>query len=480
MLLTRPEKKNARTRKTRRFGFDLPLLSSFLFPGLPAIILAMALLWTNSYSLDHKVEATVLVILFWWGLSISARDKVIHSIQVLSNVIAAVQHEDFSFRAKGTHEDDAFGGLAVEINSLADALEQERLGATEAATLLRKVMSEAGAAIFAFSPDRRLRFVNRAGQAFLARPEAFSVGRTADELEIADLLDPSLSDTVSRTVTGVERRWIVRRTHFRQQGVQHHLVLLSEASEALRAEERMAWQRIIRVLGHEINNSLAPIKSIARTLARQSGNLASKDSLDAEFRQGLQVIEERAESLNQFLQGYARLAKLPVPAKRVVPLQSLVDHVVSLEARLRVAVHPGPNVDVNVDPGQIVQALINLIKNSVDAVLAAGEGDPPPDAVVVSWKPTNSGVELLIKDRGLGLLDAGNLFVPFYTTKHSGTGIGLILSRQIVEAHGGTLVLRNCSEHTGCEVHINLPSSTQSVRETALDQADQSSSTGGH
>jgi two-component system nitrogen regulation sensor histidine kinase NtrY len=459
MLLTRPEKKNGRTRWKRWFGFEDRLLSSVLFAGFPAVVLSLVLLWTNSYSLDHKLEATVLIVLLWCGLSVAARDKVVHSVQVLSNVIAAVQHEDFSFRAKGALRGDAFGDLAVEINNLAQALEQERLGATEATTLLRKVMSEADAAIFAFSPDRRLRFVNRAGEAFLAKPAAQLVGCTADELEIADLLDPSPSDTISRTISGVERRWIVRRTHFRQQGVQHGLVLLSEASQALRAEERIAWQRIIRVLGHEINNSLAPIKSIARTLARQSVNQALQEGINDNFRQGLKVIEDRAESLNQFLQSYARLAKLPVPAKRVASLDALVAHVVSLEPRLQVTVEPGPSVQIYIDPGQIEQALINLIKNSVEAVLLTGENKIAPDAVTVSWKVQGNDVELLIRDRGVGLLDTGNLFVPFYTTKQNGTGIGLILSRQIVEAHGGTLALRNCLDHTGCEVQIKLPAS---------------------
>lgn len=457
MLQTRPEKKNGSSRGKRWLGFEHRLLSSVLFTGFPAIVLSLVLLWSNSYSFDHKLEATVLVLLLWFGLSASVRDKVVHSVQVLSNVISAVQHEDFSFRAKGAVQGDAFGDLAVEINNLAQALEQERLGATEATNLLRKVMSEAGAAIFAFSPDLRLRFINRAGEAFLASSEAQLVGRTAEELGISDLLDPSPSDTISRSASGIERRWIVRRTHFRQQGVQHGLVLLSEASEALRTEERIAWQRIIRVLGHEINNSLAPIKSIARTLARQSANLALKGGIGDNFRQGLQIIEGRAESLNQFLQSYARLAKLPVPAKRVVPVDALVARVVSLEPRLQVAVDSGPNVDINVDPGQIEQALINLIKNSVEAILATGDNKSAPDAVTVSWKATASDLELLIRDRGIGLLDTENLFVPFYTTKQNGTGIGLILSRQIIEAHGGTLTLRNCAEHAGCEVQIKLP-----------------------
>jgi PAS domain S-box-containing protein len=468
MLLTRPEKKNDSLAGKRLLNFERRLLSSVLFTGLPALVSCLFLLWTNPYSLDHKLEGTIFLLLLWFGLSVSARDKVVHSVQVLSNVIEAVKQQDFSFRAKDASLGDAYGELAMEINQLARALEEERLGATDATNLLRKVMSEAGAAIFAFSSDRTLRFINRAGEVFLGNSEEQLVGRTADELGIADVLDPSFSDTISRSISGVERRWIVRRTNFRQDGVPHRLVLLSEASKALRAEERLAWQRIIRVLGHEINNSLAPIKSIAHTLARQTANLSLKEPLGENLRQGLQVIEGRAESLNHFLQSYARLTKLPVPTKRVVSLDVLVAHVASLESRLRVFIRSSPDIRINVDPGQIEQALINLIKNSVEAVLAAGNNDALPDAVTVFWQAKGCDLDLWIRDRGIGLLDTENLFVPFYTTKQNGTGIGLILTRQIVEAHGGRLALRNCSDQTGCEVQINLPGCIESSSALAV------------
>lgn len=467
MSPTRPEKRNDNPARRRWLNFERRLLSSVLFTGFPAVVLCLFLLWSNPYSLDHKLEGTVFLLLLWLGLSVSTKDRVIHSVQVLSNVIEAVKQQDFSFRAKEASPGDAYGDLAAEINKLAHALEQERLGTADATNLLRKVTSEAGAAIFAFSPDRRLRFVNRAGEVFLGKSEDQIVGHTAAELGVTDLLDPSLDlampDTISRSVSGIESRWIIRRTSFRQRGVPHRLVLLSEASEALRAEERLAWQRIIRVLGHEINNSLAPIKSIAHTLARQTASISLQEPVGGNLRQGLQVIEGRAESLNHFLQSYARLTKLPVPAKRVVALQSLVDRVVSLESRLRVLVCAGPAVYINVDPGQVEQALINLIKNSVEAVLAGNHGAPLADAVTVSWRVKGLELDLRIRDRGIGLLDTENLFVPFYTTKENGTGIGLILTRQIIEAHGGTLALRNCPDQTGCEVQINLPGCIESA-----------------
>lgn len=459
MPLTRREKKSARTGRRRRFGFELRLLWSVLLAGFPATVLGLIVLWRTPYSRDHQLEGTVLLLVCWLGMSISTRNAVVRSIQVLSNVIAAVREEDFSFRATETVPGDAFGELAIEINGLARALEEERLCNTETANMLRKIMDEAGAAIFTFSPDRRLQLINRAGMAFLAKPEEQVVGRSADELGIANLMDVSISDTISRSVSGIERRWIVRQTHFRQGGVPHLLLLLSEASEALKAEERQAWQRIIRVLGHEINNSLAPIKSIAHTLARQSSGSLPQEGMRENLQRGLAVIEDRAESLNRFLQGYARLAKLPAPSKGAIAFDDLVAHIVSLETRLQVRVLAGPRIYINVDADQIEQAIINLIGNAVDAVLLSKvESSIEKDAVTMSWAVEGNDLEFWIRDRAHGLIDTQNLFVPFYTTKLGGSGIGLILSRQIIEAHSGSLKLRNCTDHPGCEVQVRLPS----------------------
>jgi nitrogen fixation/metabolism regulation signal transduction histidine kinase len=454
MLQTRPEKKND-NRKGASFPFEWRLFSSILLAGFPGVAVSLLLIWINPFSQDHKLEATFLLPLLWLGLSLGARDLALQAFHVLSNVIAAVKDEDFSFRVHAV-AGDAYGNLATEINNLARALAEERLSSTETTSFLRQVMNEAGAAILAFSPDRRLLLLNHAGETFLGKREADAVNRTTDELGIAELLDKPHLNTVSRWIAGSEHRWIIRSTSFRQHGIPHKLVVLSEASAALRAEEGLAWQRIIRVLGHEINNSLAPIKSIAHTLGRQSANLQLPESMGENFVHGLEVIEGRAESLNRFLQGYTHLATLPPPSRRKVSLNSLIEHALSLETRLQIVTRPGPIVEVNVDPDQIEQALINLLKNAVDAALAV-KHPVAPDMVTVCWQVKGSDLELWIQDKGIGLPNTENLFVPFYTTKQNGTGIGLVLSRQIVEAHGGTLALRNCQGHSGCEVQIKIP-----------------------
>jgi nitrogen fixation/metabolism regulation signal transduction histidine kinase len=452
-----------RAKKSSDHGGALPgrferhLLFSVLLAGAPGIALSSLLLWTGPFSLDHKIEGTLFPILLWIGLAMSARDYVINSLRVLSNVLAALKEEDFSFRTTKSVPGDALGDLALEINNLSRGLAEERLGAVETANLLRKVMAETGTIIFAFSQDNRLRIVNRAGAHFLGKLEENILHRTAHELGIQDLVEGPVWEVVSRTDSGAEKRWIVRRANFRQRGKPHRLIVLAEASEALRAEERMAWHRIIRVLSHEINNSLAPIRSIARTLGRMAAGAELPMPIAEYLPQGLTVIHERADSLNRFLQSYTLVAKVPKPARRTAALPGLIAHATTLEPRLAVKVIPGPDVDIHVDPDQLEQALINLIKNAADAVLLVPGGAMSPEAVTIWWTAHSTDVEIIIRDEGIGLSDTDNLFVPFYTTKETGSGIGLLLSRQIIEAHDGTLILRNRTDRSGCEVVAKLP-----------------------
>lgn len=433
------------------------MLFSVLAVGFPAVVLCLVLLWGNPYSLDHKLEGTAFVVVSWLGLSFSARGSFVHSLRVLANVVSSMKEEDFSFRATQALEGDALGELAIEINSLARALEEERLGVLEAASLLRKVMTEAGAVILTFSPEGRVHLLNKSAAKLLGRDEEQILHRTASELGIEDLLRGQASETITRTFGNMEKRWLVRRTWFRQHGIQHRLVVLSEASEALRAEERSAWQRLVRVLSHEINNSLAPIKSITRTLSRMPAIAALPAEAQEQLSYGLEVIGSRAESLNRFLQNYARLARLPNPNKQVFDLAALMHHVSNLESRLAVTIYGGPAVRVNMDRDQMEQVFINLIKNAAEAVLVVPQAHPSQGSVVVSWGAFGTDLEVLIRDRGVGLQATENLFVPFYTTKQTGAGIGLIFSRQIVENHEGQLAIRNRSDANGCEVILRIP-----------------------
>jgi signal transduction histidine kinase len=243
----------------------------------------------------------------------------------------------------------------------------------------------------------------------------------------------------------------MRRSGFREEGRPHQLLVLTDLSRPLREEERLAWQRLLRVLGHELNNSLASIKSIAGTLDSVSRRRPRPADWEADLERGLALIGERSEALSRFIGAYSRLARLPRPQPRPVAIGPLVERVAALETRVAVRVEPGPDVSLAADPDQLEQLLINLLRNAADAAAETGGG------VEVGWRREGGMVEIRVRDEGPGLSSTANLFVPFYTTKPGGSGIGLVLSRQIAEAHGGSVDLANRADRRGCEVRLRLP-----------------------
>jgi nitrogen fixation/metabolism regulation signal transduction histidine kinase len=386
-----------------------------------------------------------LVVVFWLGAAFSLRSHLVYPLQTLSNLLAAVREEDYSMRARGARPDDAMGEVLLEVNALSEALRGRRLGTMEASALLRKVMEEIDVAVFTFDSDRCLRLLNRAGERLLGQPVERVLGQAAAELGLAECLDGEPARTMTISFPGGTGRWAMRRSAFRESGMPHELLVLTDLSRPLREEESQAWQRLIRVLGHELNNSLAPIKSMAGTLETMLKRQPRPEDWEDDMRRGLEVIGSRAAALSRFLEAYARLARLPRPKLQAVEAGALLRRVVGLEIRTAVTLVPGPDLIVRADPDQLEQLLINLVRNAVDAALETGGG------VSVAWTCRADQLEVSIQDEGPGLSNTSNLFVPFFTTKPTGSGIGLVLSRQIAEAHGGSLTLENRKERVGCE-----------------------------
>jgi nitrogen fixation/metabolism regulation signal transduction histidine kinase len=410
-------------------------LVAALLAGLPAVLVAEWLLWAGDHALRVEVTLTLLVVGAWLIGAALVRERVLRPLQTIANLLAALREGDYSIRARGASTDDGLGLALLEVNVLSDTLRSQRLHALEATALLRRVIEEIDVAVFAFDGSRRLRLVNRGGERLLGQPVERLLGMEAGSLGLAACLEGETPRTFEAAFPGGVGRWEVRGTIFRQDGLPHRLLVLSDLSRVLRAEERSAWQRIVRVLGHEINNSLAPIKSIAGSLRNMAGREARPADWEQDLRSGLQVIEGRSESLARFMGAYAQLARLPQPTRTPVRIDEWVRRVVALETRLEVSVRAGPPAVLSADGDQLDQLLINLVRNAADAALETGGG------VRVGWHVSGGVAEVTVDDDGPGLPDPGNLFVPFFTTKANGTGIGLVLSRQIAEAHGGTLVL---------------------------------------
>ena len=439
------------SRPQSRLRFDQRILLLALTAGLPAAVVALFMLWTGPYTPKVQWTLTVLIVGVWTGCSFSVRHRVVLPLQTLSNLLAALRESDFSIRARGATGDDPLGAVMLEVNVLASTLHDQRLGALEAGALLRTVMVEIDVAVFTFDRTQALRLVNRAGERLLAQPAEQILGRTAQELGLQTCLEGASPRIADVAFPGGSGRFEVRRTTFRQGGLPHQLLVLADVSRPLRDEERQAWQRLIRVIGHEINNSLAPIKSIAGTLESMLARDNMPDDWSEDMRRGLAVIAARSDSLSRFTTAYARLAKLPAPRLDSVHVPELVRRVAGVETRLAVHLDEGPDLTIRADRDQLEQLLINLVHNAVDAALQTGGG------VMLTWKRDGRTFELWIDDQGAGLPNASNIFVPFYTTKPGGSGIGLVLSRQIAEAHGGTLTLDNRADGPGCRAYLRLP-----------------------
>jgi two-component system, NtrC family, nitrogen regulation sensor histidine kinase NtrY len=437
--------------RKKPFSYEGRVVFLAAMAGLPGSAVALALLWTGAYTPKVQWTLTLAILGLWWGFTLALRERVIFPLQTMANLLSALREGDFSVRGRAPRPDDALGEVMREINTLGGTLREQRLGAMEATTLLRTVMSEIDVAVFAFDHQQQLRLVNRAGERLLALPAERLLGASAAELQLDGCLEPDAPQTFQRHFPGGAGRWGMRRSNVREHGLPLQLLVISDLTQPLREQELQAWQRLVRVLGHELNNSLTPIKSIAGSLA----SMIARDRLPSDWqddmRRGLAVITSRSDSLSRFIGAYARLAKLPRPQLQHLEVSGWVQRVVTLEMRLRVAVEPGPELAVQGDPDQLEQVLINLLRNAADAALDMG------GAVRVGWRRNGASVEVWVEDDGPGLANTGNLFVPFFTTKPGGSGIGLVLSRQIAEGHGGSLTLENRQGARGCVARLRLP-----------------------
>lgn len=420
--------------------------------GLPAVITAMVILWGPQHP-SSKVQwtLTLLILGFWWGFSASIHERVASPLRTLANLLEAMREGDYSIRARSARNEDALGDVMQQVNAMAVTLRAQRLGALEATTLLRKVMEEIDVAVFAFDGAHRLRLVNRAAERLMNQPSERMLASDAESLHLGEFLEGDSSRTVQRSFPGATGRWGISRSTFREGGLPHQLVVISDLTRPLREEELQAWQRLVRVLGHELNNSLTPIKSIAGSLSSIVARDPRPDDWEDDMRRGLAVIASRSEALSRFMGAYARLAKLPRPVCRPVHLPKLIEQVAGLETRIRPVLKPGPELVIQADGDQLEQLLINLIRNGADAALETGGG------LAVAWSRSGGQLEITVTDEGPGISNPGNLFVPFFTTKPGGSGIGLVLSRQIAEAHGGALTLVNRPEGHGVEARLILP-----------------------
>ena len=425
--------------------------------GLAGSVTSFFLLWLCDLTIRTRVTLAVLILFAWLVAVLALHSRVVFPLRTLSNLIGALREGDYSLRARGARLDDAMGELIWEANALAGFLREQRLGAMEAMALLRKILAQIDVALFGFDSDGRLQLVNDSGKRLLGRTDEELLGCRAQELGLTECLAGQTPRVVDVTFPGGAGRWELRRGRYREKGASHSLVFLSDLTRTLHEEERRAWKRLIRTVRHEVNNSLTPIQSVADSLRVRIGRKPLADDWEEDLKGGLELISERAEALDRFIGAYSRLMHLPQPRFAQMDVAHLLRRVAGLETRMGVAVVAGRDIQVRGDRDQLEQLLINVISNAVEASLQSrpdGDGQ-----VTVGWQTDSEAVEIHIDDDGPGLAEGVDVFVPFYTTKDHGSGIGLTLSRQIAEAHGGSLTLENRRGTVGCRATLRLPTS---------------------
>lgn len=440
-----------RTRTHRwHWALEHKLTAALIIASLPMLFMALYLLWSHAeFSWHMRVFLSAVMLLPWLFALLWQSSRITQQWRVLVNVAESVRLGDYGFRIRGAQDPGALGELVRELNSLAEQLRQQRLHALEQQLLVDKIIRDIDVAIFAFDHRQRLTLANRLALRLLQAPLENVRGQSAEALGLKALLELDHSRTIEHQFAGQTGQWNVRVDQYREQGLPHYLLFVSDLQHLLRREEQKLWTRLIRVLSHEVNNSLSPIISISeslRSIADRSDSEAIEDT-----QQGLHVIQERASSLTRFVQRYAELARLPTPQCQSQDLRRVLTGLQTMAegSALEMDIAPSP-LPVFIDAGQIQQALLNLLKN-------AREASDTPQTIALRAQTQGQHIQLQIIDQGKGIANTSNLFVPLYTTKPGGSGIGLLICRQIIEAHGGSLTLRNRDDGPGCIAEMLLP-----------------------
>lgn len=431
--------------------FQVRIVLLALAGGLPALITALYFL--REAPIADSVHRLVVVVLFgvWIGFAIAVHRATVEPLRSISNLLEALRGGDYAIRGRYAKKGDALGDVVLEANRLGATLRAQRFEAMEASALLHKVLAEIDVAVLAFDGDDRIRLSNRAAGELMRRHPDALMGLTATEAGLEQILEGPAVSSESHSFPGRNGRWQVMRETFREAGRQFRLLVVTDLSQALRDEERRAWRRLIRVIWHELNNSLAPIKSVIETSRDALAAGAPDPAERQELAHNLALVAERAESLRRFLSRYSELARMPEPTIVPCDVPALLRQVASVQPAGRVTVAAAEGLNLKGDPDQLQQALINLVRNAIEAM---GESRDPVELRAVRGR---DAVVFEVEDSGPGVANPDNLFVPFFTTKPGGSGIGLVLARQVAEAHGGSLSLQNRRDRSGCIAQLTVP-----------------------
>lgn len=437
-------------------SFESRLLRLSLLASVTGLImLTLALVYAKL-----SIWLTLLIVLLMAVLiaycNVRIYQKLVYQFRSLNNLIDAMQHGDYSLRVRSNRADSEFSQLITSINGLASRLTQQRNESIESQLLAHTVIEHIDVAIIAMDDHNEISFHNPAAKRLLDIGQQATDETLAEQLSVVKNLKSGHNQIVALSLGRQSGKFNIHIEEFREAGVQKKLLFITDVRTLLRSEERRAWQSLVRVISHEINNSLSPISSISQTLNGLIGRTQILEETKNDLLSGLGIISERAEGLKEFVNSYKKLANLPEPIKEAVSLGLLVDRTLKLFKDQEFTVSSEKDLTIYVDSVQLEQVLINLIKNAVEATALVEAREP----IEIKWRDLDGTHRIEILDHGGGVLYPENLFVPFYSTKKQGSGIGLVLCRQIVEAHSGSLIIENRTGAVGCTAVVELPSTT--------------------
>ena len=437
----------------KRRPFEIQLTRLSLAASVPLLLL---LLWVMIYA-EVSIWLTLLTGLIGGILTIYTSSRIHQKsafrFRSLSNLLDALIEGDYSLRARSDDSKGALDELVDSINSLAQRLSYQRLESVESQLLLRTVIDHIDVAIVALNESYQISFLNPAAKKLLLLDHPDSNAKLLEQLAVVQSFSSGHHQVVELSLGHQQGRFNVHVEEFRESGLQHKLLFITDVRTLLRSEERKAWQSLVRVISHEINNSLSPIASISQTLNRLISNQGNSTEYSKDLIEGLTIISERARGLRQFVDSYKQLAKLPEPQKQMVSIPRLVEKICDLYEYQSIVIESDVDVQLFIDPVQFEQVLINLFKNAIESM---SQTNPNGD-IRVQWFAAEPLFKLIIRDQGGGISNPDNLFVPFYSTKQHGSGIGLVLCRQIIEAHNGHLSITNQINSPGCCASIEIP-----------------------
>lgn len=429
--------------KSRPLHLERKIFHILLWVLLPAWLTTNILLFLSDASiLTFTTVAFILTVSLAVGL-VAIRKLLSRQFMGVSNVLESLSNGDFTSTLTHGDTNSAWSELQFEVNRLAKKLHNQRISSVESDNILDKLIEEFDIPLLVIDRSDALVNINQAGTALFSLSKGELLGLSYHQLRLAPLAEAKGGSLVEFTFPRRSGRWEVKRNVFRKSGSRLTLLLLNDLSRTLREEERRAWQRMLRVISHELNNSLSSITSIAETLRDNSHKLSPK-----QMHKSMDIIAERGYQLQKFTESYSQLAKLPEPEIEIIDLPVLITKCCDVVVgRFDICQTP---LTIKADNSQMQQLFINIIKNAREA--------SPHDAVVsINWAENHYGVQVNVLDNGTGLLSCENIFVPFYTTKPGGNGIGLYLCKQIAENHNGTLTLKNRHDAQGCVVSLWLP-----------------------